>query len=70
MDFSWLNEILTPAADAYVKVKSADALASQQRASDGTIYTMGQFNQSGQSNVFPMLLLLGGAALLVVLVKD
>jgi len=71
MDLGWLESLLTTSADAYVKVKSGDALVHQQRANDGTFYTMGQFQDGSQSSgIMPMMLLIGGAALLFVLVKD
>lgn len=73
----WLDQltnvfgsVTTSAADAYVKVKNADALAHQQRAYDGSIYTMGQFDQSGQPSVMPIILLMGVGLLAVMLIKD
>lgn len=68
MDTSWIENLIKATADAYSTVKSADAINHKQTANDGTTYTNGQFNTTG--GISPTVLLLGGAVLLFVLIKD
>ncbi len=72
-NLDWLNNLINTGADAYSKVKAADALSHQQLAQDGTVYVQGQFGTQGKAaslTISPTVLLLAGVALLVVFLKD
>lgn len=72
MDTTWIENLLNAGANAYSTVKAADALKHQQASPDGLLYTNGEFGAQQQNSVgiSPVVLLLGGAALFFVLLKD
>ncbi len=72
MDTAWIESLLNAGANAYSTVKTADALKHQQAAADGSFYTNGEFGSQAQNGagISPVVLLLGGAALFFVLLKD
>ena len=64
----WLTNLINSTANAYVTVKQADALRSQQLGQNG-YYTNGQFAQGGILNNTGLLLLIGAGVLLFVLAE-
>lgn len=72
MDLTWLTNAVDTAANAYSKVKAADALKHQQVNADGTPYVQGQFQLTAPAAVAipSTYLLIGAAVLLFVFLKD
>lgn len=64
----WLTSIINTSADAYYKVKSADALKSEQAYGDTGAFS-GVMQPAQGGGVSP-LLLIGGALILVLFLRD
>lgn len=67
-DTSWLESLITTSANAYSTVKSADALKSQTAFQDNGEFPMNM--QTPTANGSGALLLIGGAVLLFMFLKD
>ncbi|CAN4270641.1 hypothetical protein MCERHM31_00800 [Methylophilaceae bacterium] len=71
MDSTWLQDLLRTSGDVYSQVRIADALRQQQISGNGMAYTNGAFGTPGAPLANgSLILLLGGAALLILFLKD
>jgi hypothetical protein len=68
-DTSWLESLITTSANAYSSVKSADALKSQYAFNDNGEFPVNMQTPSA-GNSTGALLLIGGAVVLFMLLKD
>lgn len=68
-DTSWLESLITTSANAYSTVKSADALKNQYAFNDNGEFPVNMQTPSA-GNGTGTLLLIGGAVVLFMLLKD